>query len=1096
MKGIISWFARNGVAANLLMIIIAGAGLFSVSGVKKEIFPEFSLDIITIQVAYRGAAPVEVEEGVCVRIEEAVQGLDGIKRITSIAAEGSGVVTVEVLAGYDVRQIMDDVKSRVDAIDTFPIEAEKPIVRELNAGWQVINLSVSGETGEMTLKRLGEQVRDEILALPEVSQAVLSSVRPYEISVEVSEESLRRHSLSFDFIAEAIRHGSIDLPGGAVKTGAGEILLRTKGQAYRGREFEDLTLLTRPDGSRLRLADVARVVDGFEDTDQAARLDGKPSVMVQVFRVGDQSALDVAAAIYRYVEQARPRMPQGISLTTWQDTSRILESRMDLLLRNAISGLLLVFTVLALFLRLRLAFWVTIGIPVSFLGAIAMMPVLDVSINMISLFSFILVLGIVVDDAIVVGENIFTLQAREGDGLGGAIRGTQQVTIPVIFGVLTSAVAFAPMLFLSGVMGKIFSVFPLIIIPVLLFSLVESKLVLPHHLSHYRPKKSTRGRNLLVRAWDGFFNLFSSGLDWFIGHIYKPVLETALSWRYATAAIALATLMITGGLVGGGTVKFLLFPAVESDNVVAFLTMPQESPSSVTSAAVRRIEAAAARLGEELEAEQGQKIYRHMLASVGEQPFRVMQRGPAGNGARDRGPNLGEVNIELAPSEGRTISAVEIADRWRRLTGPIPDAVELTFTSDLIGGDKPIDIQLTGVRLDRVRAVAERLKTQLADYPGVIDITDSFRGGKPEVKLGITAAGESLGLSLRGLGRQVRQGFFGEEAQRIQRGRDDIRVMVRYPAAARRSLGDLERMRIRTPAGGEVPFSTVATAELGRGFAAIKRVDRNRAINVTAEIDATKANASAVLADLELEFLPALLAEYPGVRYSFEGDERQWAESLDGLKEGFVVAIFVMFVLMAIPLKSYIQPLIVLSAVPFGIVGAILGHLIMGMPVSMLSLCGVIALAGIVVNDSLVLVSYVNSHRRAGMPLYRAVREAGMVRFRPILLTSLTTAAGITPLMLEKSVQAQFLIPMAVALAYGVLFSTVITLLLVPASYLMIEDLQSIFRWLYGRGPAVAGAAEIQSPRRTSQGLASQALIDAEEVPPPAPAVRHGVTRE
>ena len=1050
-KGVISWFAQNGVAANLVMIVIIVGGLMTISGIKKEIFPEYAVDMVRVSVSYRGAAPEEVEEGVCVRIEEAIQDLDGIERISSLAAEGGGTVSIEILPGYDLRKALDDIKARVDAIDTFPEETEKPTVQEITNRFQVINVSISGDTDEITLKRLAERVREDLISLPEITQAEVVNAPPYEISIEVSEEDMRRHGLTFDAVANAVRRSSFDLPGGSVKTRSGEILLRTKGQAYRGPEFENLTLMTKPDGTKLVLGDVANVIDGFAETDQWTRFDGEPTVMVRVYRVGEQNALEVADAVHGYVEDAARRLPEGISVTTWQDNAQYLRGRMDLLLRNGRSGLILVFVVLALFLRLRLAVWVTIGIPISFLGAIAMMPIFDVSVNMISLFSFILVLGIVVDDAIVVGESIFARQQAGVHGVRGAVEGTHRVAMPVIFGVLTTMCAFAPMLFVPGWNGKIWRVIPLIIIPTLFFSLIESKLVLPYHLSHSKPKPKRVKRNILIRIWDGFFDFFGNGLIWFIKRVYSPVLRVALEWRYLTVAVAIATLLLTVGLVGGGYIGFAFLPEVEADYVSASLTMPQETPLDVTGEAVQIIEDAALKLQEEVKQQGGADTIRHVLTSVGDQPFQTMARQQTGNFEPGMaGAHLGEIAIELAPSQLRTMSSLEVANRWRELAGPIAGAVELKFTSNLIGGGGALSVQIAGEDMDALREIASQTKAKLAEYPGVFDITDTFRGGKPEVKLSITSNAESLGLSLRDLARQVRQGFYGEEAQRIQRGRDDIRVMVRYPEQDRRSLGDLEGMRVRAPDGSEVPFSTVARAEMGRGFATIRRVDRRRAINVTADVDDAVASSTDISADLTENFLDPLIAKYPGVYYTVEGEQRDQMEAIDALAEGFVIALLVIYALMAIPFKSYIQPLIVMTAVPFGIVGAVWGHVIMGLSMSILSLCGLIALTGIVVNDSLVLVTYINTLRASGKKLADAVREAGAARFRAIILTSLTTAAGITPLMLEKEVQAQFLIPMAVALAYGVIFSTMITLVLVPSSYLILEDLRLAFRWLMG----------------------------------------------
>ena len=1048
MKALITWFARNHVVANLLLFVIVAAGIFTLGTLKMEVFPEFSLDTVSVTAEYRGAAPEEVEEAICLRIEEAIQGVEGIKKITSTAQQGRGSVRAEIHLGYNVRSLMDDIKTQVDAIDTFPDDVEKPIVQELSARYQVINVSVSADADLLTLKQLGVRVREDIKALPEVSHADLLSAPPYEISIEVSEEALRRWGLTFDRVANAVRRFSVDLPGGSVKTRTGEVLLRTNGQAYTGEEFRRLPLLRRPDGTRIYLRDVATVVDGFEDVTLAAMLDGKPSVVVKVFRVGDQNAIRVAEAVQEYVEQVRPTLPTGVEIATWQDSARLLKSRIDLLVRNAMTGLTLVFIVLALFMRLRLAFWVSIGIPVSFLGAIALMPIFGVSINMMSLFSFILVLGIVVDDAIVVGENIHTTQVRTGKGTVGAIRGTYQVLIPVAFGVMTTMAAFSPMLFVPGIMGKIVRVFPLIILPTLFFSLVESNLILPCHLRHFKKRRVQKVSHPVASAWNAFFDMFSSGLARFVRRVYQPALRVALEWRYLTLSVAVALILATAGMVGAGKIRWILFPNVESDSVVAFLTMPMESPVSVTAAGVDVLTRSASELRREIKSESDSDQVRHIMSSVGEHPFREVQSGPASDGSSFRGENLGEVHIELVPAEVREITAEEVAARWREKVGQIPGAIELTITSDLIGGGKAIDLQFSAPDLDTLVEVAEITKAHLAGYPGVIEVTDTYRGGKPEINLSLTSEGEALGLTLQDLGRQVRQGFFGEEAQRIQRGRDEVRVMVRYPRQDRRTVAALEQMRVRTPTGDEVPFSTVAAGSMGRGPTSITRVDRRRSVNVQAEVDEAITSGGAVSSAMEAEFLPQLAAQYPGLLYSFEGDEADFAESIDGLARGLAAALFVMFAMLAIPLRSYVKPAIIVSSIPFGMVGAIWGHWLLGMDVSFLSLCGMVALAGIVVNDGLVLVSFIEGFRREQGNLREAVVLAGQARFRAILLTSLTTAAGVTPLMLEKSIQAQFLIPMAVALSSGVLFATVVTLVMVPTLYLVLEDLRAVARWL------------------------------------------------
>ena len=1074
MKGILAWFVENSVAANLIMVVILVAGLITMGTVTKEVFPEIDANIIQVTVVYLGAAPEEVEEGVCTRVEEAIQGLEGIDEITSTAAEGVGTVSVEVDENYDVRELLDDIKSRVDAIDTFPVETERPIVRELQISRQVVNVAIHGRADERTLKVLGERARDELAAIPGITRTDLVSARPYEVSIEVSEQELRRHGLSFDDVAVAVRGSSLDLPGGSLKTEGGEILLRSKGQAYTGAEFEDLVLMARTDGTYLRLGEVAHVVDGFAETDQAMRFDGDPGVMVRVFRIGNQSALDIAATVKEYVAGERARAPEGIHYTVWQDDSRILRSRMDLLIKNGISGFILVFLSLALFLRLRLAAWVTVGIPVSFLGAFWLMPTLGVTINLLSLFAFIVVLGIVVDDAIVIGESIYTEQERVGRGRRASVTGVQKVYTPVIFAVLTTVVAFMPLLFVEGSTGRIMKVIPLIVIPTLLFSLMESLLILPSHLSHLKG-----GEPRLTGPfgwWRRIQRAVARGLDRHTRGVYGPALSRMVEWRYLTLAVGIAILTLTIGYAAGGWIKFSFFPPVEADNVVAQLTMPLGTPAEKTILAVRRLEDAAGEVREDLRApgdggEDG--VFRHMQASVGEQPFRSNQSRSGGNaGTIYSGAHLGEINIELAPSEERSITGSRIAGLWRDKAGPVPDAVELTFTSSIFSTGDPINVQLTSDSLEMLRSAASRLKEKLATYPGVFDVADSFRQGKQEVQLAIKPSAETLGLTLSDLARQVRQGFYGEEAQRIQRGRDDVRVMVRYPEAERRSLGDLENMRIRTGEGSEVPFGTVAEASLGRGYDTITRKNRRRAVNVTADVDLAVANANEVLADLSAEYLPELKREHPGLLYSFEGQQKQQRETLGSLMRGFAIALLVMFALLAIPLRSYMQPLIIMSAIPFGLVGAIWGHVVMGINLTMLSMFGIVALAGVVVNDSLVLVDFVNRCRADGMAAADAVRVAGTERFRAILLTSLTTFAGLSPLMLERSLQAKFLIPMAVSLAFGVIFSTVITLGLVPVLYMIVEDAKGLFGRITGKtredpdspgGPAMRPGDEAQA---------------------------------
>ncbi|MDA0711279.1 MAG: efflux RND transporter permease subunit [bacterium] len=1058
MKRAIEWFAQNSVAANLLMILILGGGLFMIPSIRMEVFPEFSADLINVSVIYRGAAPQEVEESVNVRIEEAVQGLEGIKRVTSVASENRGTVSIEALNGTDIRKLLDDVKARVDAIDTFPGETEKPVITEVVPRRQVINIAISGPADERTLKTIGEQVRDDISAIPGITQVDMTNARPYEIAIEVRENDLRRYELTFDEVARAVRSFSLDLPGGSIRTEGGEILLRRKGQAYRGSEFESIILRTRPDGTRLTLGEVAHIVDGFAETDQTASFDAEPTVLIQVYRVGDQNALDITDKVKAYINDMNPRMPEGIKLTVWADFSRILTGRLDLMLRNGRMGFVLVFVLLTLFLRLRLAIWVALGIPISFLGAVSMMPGLDASINLISLFAFIVVLGIVVDDAIIVGENIYRHYQMGKRGLTAAIDGVREVYIPVIFAVLTSVAAFSPLLLVSGSIGKIMKLIPEIVILALVFSLVESLFILPAHLAHSNMDNESTGKGLswwrqhISLPWQNFQDFFAVGLLKFVDRTYRPAIEMTLKWRYATLASGVAILVVTLGLVAGGWIKFTFFPKVDADNVVAMLTMPQGTSPEVTREAVRRLERSALQLRDQIERDRPGSVFRHVLASVGEQPFRAAQSQNGGSaGGSFSAAHLGEVNIELQPSENREISSTDLATQWRELNGPIPDAIELTFSSSLFSSGEAINIQFSGPDYEELKVVSAKLKQKLEAYPGVIEITDSFRSGKQEVKLSLSREAEVMGMTLADLARQVRQAFYGEEAQRIQRGRDDIRVMVRYPESERRSLGNLEAMRIRTPNGGEVPFSVAAEAELGRGYASIKRADRKKVINVTADVNNKIANANEILADVTRTVLPQILADHPLIRFDLEGEQREQRETLAGLSQGFLIALLVIYILLAVPFKSYVQPMIVMTAIPFGIVGAAWGHAFLDMDLTIMSLFGVVALTGVVVNDSLVMVDFINQHRASGMPFKDAIREAGAARFRPIILTSLTTFAGLAPILLEKSLQAQFLIPMATSLGFGVMFATFITLILVPVLYHIIEDIIDFTYRLLGR---------------------------------------------
>lgn len=1040
----IEWFARNGVAANLLMALLIGIGVVSLmSKVNKEVFPTVEPDSVYVTVQYPGSTPAETEEAIVLKIEEAIQDLAGIERIYSNANEGSASVRVEVTSGYDPRQMLEDLKNRVDSINTFPIEAERPNIYAPQRQDRVSSVILTADMSERDLKELGQRVRDEIANLPKVTTVYLAGVRPYQVSVEISEATLRKYGLTLGEVAQKIRESSLDLSAGRIRSKNGDILLRTEGQAYSKADFDKIVLRSNPDGTRLRLSDIADVDDGFEEDPFFTRFNEKRAVLIDVVRVGNQDAIEIADAVMGYVEKIESRLPPGVDILVWQDRSEVIAQRLDLLLRNALQGGFLVLLTLSLFLRPSLAFWVALGIPVSFMASLAILPYLGVTINLISLFAYILVLGIVVDDAIVTGENVFSRMQKGEPALTAAIKGTREVSIPVTFGVLTTMLAFVPLTMIEGRRGAIFSNITAVVIPVLFFSLIESKLVLPCHLSHLKNVGKGHREKLgwLMRGQ----RAVADGLERFVEKVYQPLLDIALRNRYATVCGFIAIFLATVGILAGGHLRFVFFPNVPNDSISVRLTMPVGTPKEITAMHLETLKNTAEGIRDEFNAEYGEDTIRSIVSTVGGHPF-GSGWGRGGGGYSHRA----EVVMELAPAEIRNeaVDSVSVAQQWRKAVGMIPGAEEVSFNYSFGRGGAVVDVELTGPDLDELSEIADRIKERLLEYPGLFDITDSFQSGKDELQISLKPEGEFLGISVNDIARQVRQAFFGAEAQRIQRGSDDIRVMVRYPEDERRSEVDLRRMYIRAPDGTEVPFEEVAHAEMGKSLPSITRIDRNRTISVSADADFAVADVEAIRRDLEEGFLPALLSNYPTVNFSMEGEAREQRESMAGLYMGVMLVLCGIYGMLAIAFRSYFQPFIVMSAIPFGFVGAVIGHYVMGYAnglgepynLSILSYFGILALSGVVVNDSLVMVDFINQRRREGIPSSVAVLTSGASRFRPILLTSLTTVAGLAPLLFEKSRQAQFLIPMAISLAWGVLFATAITLLLVPSLYLIFED--------------------------------------------------------
>ncbi len=1045
MEKIVAWFTNNHVAANLLMLFLLVSGFFAMQTIKIETFPEFTLDMISISMEYPGASPAEVEEAIVRRIEESVAGLAGIKRIDSTAREGYGTVTIEVLAGWDKDNLLNDVKSEVDRIRTFPKEAEKPVVRLMTRKNQVINLALYGDAPESTIKALAEKIKDDLTMMPGITLVDLFGVRRGEIHIDISEQTLRRYNLTLSRVAALVQQASLDLPAGNIKSEDGTILIRTKGRRYRAADYADIAILTTPEGAKVTLGQIATLRDGYEDIDLEVMTKGKPAAFIEVYRVADQSALKVAKAVKDYVADIRDDLPEGMGIAFFNDRSIILKSRINLLLKNMALGLILVIGLLTLFLNLRLAFWVTLGIPIAFATGLWLLPYFGISINMISLFAFILILGIVVDDAIVIGENIYRKREKGLSPFDSAILGTQQVAKPVIFAVLTTIAAFWPLLMIPGTRGNIMRNIPVVVIVVLIGSLVEALFILPAHLSRCTFKfacedpDEERKRGGRVDAW----------LKGFIGGPYKQFLERCLRWRYLTVAVGAAILIITFGYVISGRMKITIFPRLDADNLICSVVMPAGTPVSRTREVLGHIESSVLELVEEQDAKRPEGA-----PSILEEYFSLLGVHMGGGGpmpTMDSGGNLAQVHVQLLEGEQRNIKASFLANEWRKKVGTIIDAESVTFQGQLRIMDAPVEVQLSSNNQQKLLEAVEAMKAEFRSYPGLKDVNDSYMPGKDEMQLKLKPAARSLGLTLNDLAQQVRSAFYGAEALRFQYGQDEVKVLVRYPDDERRSLGSVDNMRIRLADGAEVPFSQVASVKREQGYSTITRAHRKRVISVTADIEEGQANTTEVNRDLEENILPRMREEHPEVRFAIEGEALEDREFLAGVLRSFIIALFLIYALLAIPFRSFAQPFIVMAAIPFGFVGAILGHIIMGYDITMISMFGIVGLSGVVVNDSLVLIEATNRIQEAGRSHLDAITTAGQLRFRAIILTSITTFGGLTPMILERSLQAKFLIPMAAGLGFGVLFATGITLLLIPCLYMILEDVHGVFGRLRSR---------------------------------------------
>ena len=1048
MKSIIAWTVRNTPAMNVLVVAVMVVGWISFSSMRREVFPEFDLEMALVTVPYPGATPEEVEEGICQKIEEACRSVVGIKKITSVAREGLGYCVFEMNDNVpDPQRVVGEIRSEVERIPSFPELAEDPKVEQVTLRSPAIKVGVlapptadGGERSELELREVTERIRDDLLALPSVSAVNISGGKDYEITIEISEDTLRKYGLTLKAVADIVRRENLELPGGTIRSEGGEVLLRGKNKKYVGDEIAKLPLVTLPDGLVLTVGDLGTVRDGFTDVAGRNKINGRQGLVVSVDRSSGEDLLAMVAAVKKYVADAR--LPEGYALVTAADASVDVRERLDMLLSNGTQGLLIVFVILALFFDLRIGFWVAMGVPVSMLGTGALMFAGDQTLNMLSMFAFLMAVGIDVDDAIVVSDNVERHRKMGKGPIQAAIDGTAEVVPSVVSGVMTTVITFMPLLFVSGVMGKFIAVMPFAFIATLLVSLSEAIFILPGHLAH---EESFLLRACRVLLWP-FSPLLPAlkflqkscddGLKWFVKNAYAPALEWSIRNRYAVLAGAASILILAVGLIRSGATPFKLFPKIDAKRIQAQLVYPDGTPASVTEQGVARIEKAlnetAARL-----AVGGPPIVTFVYTSVGS----METQGKPGVEQKMGGSHMGAVSVELEDAVNRTVDSERFLSEWRKAAGELPGADSLVFVSENIGpAGKAIEFKLLAASdADAVRqleSAVEKAKAWLADYPGVIDIDDDSRPGKWEYQMKVKPRAETLGVSLADVASTIRASFYGEEVMRLQRGRHEVKLLVAYPRDERRTFAALDDVNVRGADGIDRPLGELAHVDAARGYSEINRLGQKRSITVTADVDGNAGVTSGqIIADLQQRLMPELLADHPAVRIRWEGEQEQTNDSLQSLGLGFLVSVFAMFVLLTIEFRSYLQPLLILTAIPFGAAGAVFGHALLGMPLSLFTMFGVVALAGIVVNDSIVLIDFINARVREGRPLHLAIREAGCVRFRPVFLTSITTVGGLLPLLFDRSFQAQFLIPMAAAMTFGEMVTTVLILIMIPVAY-------------------------------------------------------------
>lgn len=1040
----IRWFARNHIAANFLMVGILLAGIYSYfERVPTEVQPAWDLRQVEVDVEYPGGSPADVEREVVIPIEEALEGVTGVRMIESQAQTGAGEVELHLKPGVDEQETRDEVKRRVDRL-RFPDEIEPPDVHIPDtAKWfDVIKVAVTGDMSQEDLLRAARRVRDDMRQMPEISQAVVQGDVRQEMAIEADIERLRDYDLGFADLVEAVRRSSVDMPAGNIRTDEGNLMVRSKGQAYDGDDFRKI-VVRNENGAEVLLGQVATVRDGFEENEKWLRFNGRPALFVEALRLNEENALEIAGAVKNYVDTQTGRFPEGIELFIWDDSSEELEGRLGTLFQSMLIGSFLVIVVLGLFLRPRLAFWVILGIPVAFAGGLSVLPNFGFTLNTMSVFGFIIVVGLVVDDAIVTAEHIYHKLQEGEEPLTAAVEGAKEVAVPVTFGALTTIVAFLPLLTFDGFYGNYTRQIPPVVAAVLLFSLIETKLVLPSHLKHIKVKRKRMGP--LAR----FQKMIADALETFVMRVYRPSLMAVTNHRYLTLAVFAAIAMVSIGFVSSGRLGFVNMPEIDRNRIIASVRMPRDTPLEVTDIQVKKIEAAVEQLKREfVDPESGESWIEDVVTSTGGWPSRSWVDS-------DIGFVIAAVTDPGKRSEPGPKNR-EIAARWTELVGAIPGARSFWISGDRGGGFRgdddleSLEIEVRGPHSEEKVELTEEIEELLESYGGIASASSNTGRTRQEVHLSLKPAGRDLKLDQNELGRQVRSAFHGARAQEIQRGADEVRVMVRLPLDDRKSMHTLETLRIRTPDGGMPRLRDVAEIRLEKAQSRIDRIDGAQVATVSAKPVDETVNIIEIARDVQPR-IDALLNPYPEYAWRFDGYVREHEETGHHIWLMGIALFFALYALLAIPFRSMSQPIVVLLAVPFGVIGALAGHLILDVTPSYLSVFGMLALAGVVVNDSLVMVDFTNRRRLEGQDSFTAVVDSGARRFRPIILTSLTTFMGLLPLMLDPSLQAQMLIPMAVSLGFGILFATVITLYLIPSGYLVMEDvlafLRRAFRW-------------------------------------------------